>query len=170
MLGAAFLAMTLAAAPPAAWTTRIYKGNPVATVGDARASMTVVCFAGRDPMYALVVSGSANGVRPGEAVKATVDGRRRVTLRFRHATREDGGVARLSTFAGYRGSTGDQSGTLEALESIRTARRPITVSSRSFSITVPSTGAEAAFVALETRCGRIKPMIKRAEAREGEIP
>ncbi len=78
-------------------------------------------------------------------------------------------MIQLTSRGGYRGSTGDQSGTLEAIESIRTAKGPITVASGAFRFTVTSFGAGAAMVPLVKRCGDIRKMIKRAEAREGEL-
>jgi hypothetical protein len=172
MLTAAIAATLLASsAGDAAWVKHTYKGEPVAIVGRAdAASIVIMCKPTPNPTYTLVVSGPAGGLAPGRAVKAHVEGGRGVTLRFKQVTREPGGLARLISFGGSRGSLGDQSGTLEALEYIRTAKDHISVVSGGFRVLFPSTGVAAAMAPLEARCGPIKPMIKKAEGREGELP
>jgi hypothetical protein len=68
-----------------------------------------------------------------------------------------------------RGTTGDQPRALYSVEAIRAAKKPITVSSGPFSITVPETGAAEAIAPLEKACGDVKGMAKRAEGRFGEV-
>lgn len=144
--------------------------NPVAAIGDGKgSSISVTCLSGRDPVDLLVARGPARGLKAGRGVKAVIEGRRRVPFRFDSVRLEPGGVAQLTSRAGYRGSTGDQSGTLEAIESMATARGPITVASGGFRFSVTSLGAKAAMAPLIKRCGNLKSMIKRAEAREGEL-
>lgn len=144
--------------------------NPVAAIGDGKgSSISVTCLTGRDPAYLLVVRGPARGLKAGRGVKAVIEGRRRIPFRFDSARLDSGEVIQLSSRGGYRGSIGDQSGTLEAIESISTAKGPIIVASGAFRFTVTSFGVRSAMAPLIRKCGDLKKMIKRAEGREGEL-
>ena len=152
------------------WISQAAGRNPVAAIGDGRgSSVSIICVTGRNPVYVLDIRGPANGLKPGRGVEALVEGRRRVPFRLDRVVLEAGGRARLTSQAGYRGSIGDQSGTLEAIESIRTAKGPIRISSGSFRFTVSSFGAPSAMAPLTRKCGDPKMMIRRAEGREGKL-
>ena len=171
---AAALAVTIgwpSQAQAPTWIRQSSNGHPVAAIGvSGGISVTVFCYAKPTPRYVLVVKGPARGLTAGRSVNVRVEGRRKVKLRFDKVELAAVRNAILTTQGGSRGSTGDQSGALEAIEAIRTARKPITVTSGPFSVTVPATGVEAAMAPLVSRCGDIKKMIKRAEGREGELP
>ncbi len=144
--------------------------NPAAGIGDGKgSSVSVTCLAGRDPVYVLVVRGPANGLKPGRGVKAVIEGRRRVSFRFDSARLDPGGIIQLTSRGGSRGSTGDQSGTLEAIEAITTARGPITVTVGGLRFSVSSMGVRWAMAPLIKTCGDLKTAIRRAEGREGEL-
>ncbi|MFA7262671.1 MAG: hypothetical protein WC068_06590 [Caulobacter sp.] len=152
------------------WIRQSAGKNPVAAIGvGGGSSISITCVTGRDPVYFLDVRGPATGLKAGRGVKAVIEGRRKVRFRFDRAVLEAGGRIRLSSHGGYRGSVGDQSGTLEAIESIATARGPIRVSSGAFRLSAPSTGVQSAMAPVIRACGDLKRMIKRAEGREGEI-
>ena len=152
------------------WIKQAAGKNPVAAIGNgAGSSISITCMTGRDPVYVLDMRGPANGIKAGRGVKAIIEGRRRVPFRLDRVVLEAGGRARLSSQAGYRGSTGDQSGTLEAIESIATAKGPIRISSGPFRFTVSSFGVAGAMAPLVRKCGDLKTMIRRAEGREGEL-
>lgn len=174
-LAVAILAGALLPAPPvearsSVWIRQSAGRNPVAAIGLGNGtSLTVTCVGGRDMGYQLDIRGPAAGLRPGRGQKVTLEGRRKVRFRVDTVTLLPGGLARLSSFGGYRGSTGDQSGTLEAIESIATARGPIRVSSGAFRLSAPSTGVQSAMAPVIKACGNLKMMIKRAEGREGEL-
>lgn len=170
------LAVTLVLAAGAAdargpiWIRQAAGRNPVAAIGNgAGSSISITCVTGRDPVYLLDVRGPAAGLRAGRGVKAVIEGRRKVKFRFDRASLEAGGQIRLISRGGYRGSTGDQSGTLEAIESIATAKGPIRIQSGAFGFTVPSFGVRSAMAPVIKACGDLKMMIKRAEGREGEL-
>lgn len=166
----AVLAATSAEARAPVWIRQSSGPNPVAAIGLGNgASLTVTCIGGRDMGYQLDIRGPASGLRAGRGQTVTLEGRRKVRFRVDSVTLLPGGLARLSSFGGYRGSTGDQSGTLEAIESLVTARGPVIVSRDRFRIVAPSTGVSAAMAPLIRRCGDLKKMIKRAEGREGEV-
>lgn len=151
------------------WMTQAGK-NPAAGIGDGKGnSLSVTCLTGRDPVYILVARGPNRGVKAGRGVKAVIEGRRRIPFRFDSARIDPGNVLQLTGRGGYRGSIGDQSGTLEAIEAIATAKGPITVSSGAFRFTVGSWGVKSAMAPLIRECGDLKKMIKRAEGREGEL-
>ncbi|MDP1739272.1 MAG: hypothetical protein Q8L23_17745 [Caulobacter sp.] len=167
---AAFLAASVSEARAPVWIRQSSGANPVAAIGLGKgASLTVTCIGGRDMGYRLDIRGPAGGLRAGRGQKITLEGRRKVRFRVDSVTLLPGGLARLSSFGGYRGSTGDQSGTLEAIESLATAKGPIVVGRDRFRIVAPSTGVAAAMAPLIKRCGDLKTMIKRAEGREGEL-
>lgn len=167
---AAFLAASATEARAPVWIRQSSGPNPVAAIGlGGGASLTVTCVGGRDMGYQLDIRGAAGGLRPGRGRQVTLEGRRKVKFRVDSVSLLPGGLARLSSFGGYRGSTGDQSGTLEAIQSLATASGPITVSLDRFRIVAPSTGVAAAMAPLIKRCGDLKRMIKRAEGREGEL-
>ncbi|MDP1630547.1 MAG: hypothetical protein Q8L66_03920 [Caulobacter sp.] len=174
LLYIALTTLAFAATPSQArapvWLGQSGHGSPVASVtGGGGRSIAITCVGGANMGYFLVVKGPAGGLRAGRGVKVVVEGRRRIKLRVDRVAPLPGGLVRLSSFGGYRGSTGDQSGTLEAIESIRTSRGPITVTSGGFRVTVPATGVEAAMAPLVKQCGDLRKMIKRAEGREGEL-
>ena len=167
---AVFLAATATQARAPVWIRQSSGSNPVAAIGLGNgASLTVTCIGGRDMGYQLDIRGPAGGLRAGRGQQVTLEGRRKVKFRVDTVALLPGGLARLSSFGGYRGSTGDQSGTLEAIESLATAKGPIVVSRARFRIVAPSTGVAAAMAPLLKRCGDLKAMIKRAEGREGEL-
>lgn len=169
------LAGALLSAPPAdarapVWIRQSAGRNPVAAIGLGNGtSLTVTCIGGRDMGYQLDIRGPAAGLRPGRGQKVTLEGRRKVRFRVDSVTLLPGGLARLSSFGGYRGSTGDQSGTLEAIESLATAKGPIVVSRDRFRVVAPSAGVATAMAPVIRACGDLKKMIKRAEGREGEL-
>ncbi len=170
------LAATLAAmAAPAqarapTWIPQSSNGNPVAAIGvGGGTSITVTCYARPSPRYVLVVKGPARGLKPGRGIVGRVQGRQTIKVRFDRVEPAPGGLAVLTVQGGLRGTTGDQPRALYSIEAIRAAKKPITVSSDSFSITVPATGAEAAIAPLEKACGDVKGMAKRAEGRFGEV-
>lgn len=172
----AVLAVTLVAVAGSAdargpvWVRQAAGRNPVAAIGNgAGSSISITCVTGRDPVYFLDVRGPAAGLKAGRGVKAVIEGRRKVRFRFDRAVPEAGGRIRLSSHGGYRGSVGDQSGTLEAIESIATAKGPIKISSGAFGFTVSSFGVQPAMAPVIRACGDLKTMIKRAEGREGEL-
>ena len=145
-------------------------GNPAAGIGDGKgSSVSVTCLAGREPVYVLVVRGPARGLRAGRGVKAVIEGRRQVSFRFDSARLDPGGVIQLTSRAGYRGGTGDRSGTLQAIESISTAKGPITITSGDFRFSVSAFGVKWAMAPLIRKCGDLQRMIRRAEGREGEL-
>lgn len=153
------------------WIRQSDRGDPVAAIGlGAAGSITIICEARPTPAYRLQIRGPARGLKAGEGVVVRVHGRRKVKLRFDRVTLQPGGMALLSTHGATRGSTGDQSGALEAIEAIRTARDPITVVSGPFRVVAPAAGVDAAMEPLIRRCGRLGPLIKRAEGREGQHP
>lgn len=155
----------LAQAGPA-WVGRTSNGKPVASISLAGGvGVVVLCDPGQ-PSYSFVVGGPANGLRAGEEVMGEVRGRKTVKLRFWRVEVDPKGRATLTTSGGARGSLGDQSGALYALEAIRTAQTPIVIRSGGFSVAIPQTGAEAAFAPLVARCGALKPMADRAWHRE----
>lgn len=167
---AAVLAATATQARAPVWIRQSSGPNPVAAIGLGNgASLTVTCVGGRDMGYQLDIRGPAGGLRAGRGQPVTLEGRRKVKFRVDTVALVSGGLARLSSFGGYRGATGDQSGTLEAIESLATAKGPIVVSRARFRIVAPSTGVAAAMAPLLKRCGDLKAMIKRAEGREGEL-
>lgn len=152
------------------WIRQSAGKNPAAAIGDgAGSSIGITCVTGRDPVYFLDVRGPAAGLKAGRGVTAVIEGRRKVKFRFDRAVPEPGGRIRLTSQGGYRGSTGDQSGTLEAIESIATAKGPIKVRSGDFGFTVSSFGVQSAMAPVIRACGDLKMMIKRAEGREGEL-
>lgn len=160
------LALATSAAAAPGWTSRTIGKEPVAEINaGGGTAMTVGCFAAF-PSYHLAITGPANGLRPGHGIKGEVRGRQTVKLRFREVSVDAAGRATLTTSGGGRGSIGDQSGALYALEAIRTAKKPVTITAGSFSATLPAAGAEAAFAPLVARCGALKPMANRAWHRE----
>jgi hypothetical protein len=173
LAGITALAVGVASASQArapTWIRQSNNGHPAAAIGvSGGISVTVFCYAKPSPRYVLVVKGPARGLQAGRSVATRVEGRKKIKLRF-DKVELAAGNAILTTQGGSRGSTGDQSGALEAIEAIRTAKKPITVTSGPFSVTVPATGVEAAMAPLVSRCGDIRKMIKRAEGREGELP
>lgn len=172
----AVLAVTLAVGAGSAdargpvWIRQGSGKNPSAAIGNgAGSSIGITCVTGRDPVYFLDVRGPAAGLKAGRSVKAVIEGRRKVKFRFDRAIAEPGGLIRLTSHGGYRGSVSDQSGTLEAIESIATAKGPIKVRSGAFGFTVSSAGVQSAMAPVIKACGNLKMMIKRAEGREGEL-
>lgn len=152
------------------WISQKAGRNPVAAIGDGKgSSISITCVTGRDPVYLLDIRGPARGLKAGRGVKAAIEGRKRIPFRVDSVVIEAGARARLTSRGGYRGSTGDQSGTLEAIESIATARSPIKFASGPFAFTVTSFGAASAMKPVIKACGDLKMMIKRAEGREGEL-
>lgn len=168
ILASAILAGVAEARGPV-WISQPGK-NPAAGIGDGNGnSLSVTCLTGRDPVYILVARGPNRGLKAGRGIKAVIEGRRRIPFRFDSARIDPGNVLQLTSRGGYRGSTGDQSGTLEAIESIATAKGPIVVSSGAFRFSVSSFGVKSAMAPLIKKCGDLKKMIKRAEGREGEL-
>ncbi|MCF8504036.1 MAG: hypothetical protein K9G59_03915 [Caulobacter sp.] len=166
---AGLLAASATPAQASMWISQSGR-NPAAGIGDGKgSSVSVTCLAGRDPVYVLVVRGPARGLKPGRGIKAVIEGRRRVSFRFDSARLDPGGIIQLTSRGGYRGSTGDQSGTLEAIESIVSAKGPIMITVGGLRFSVSSLGVRWAMAPLIKACGDLKSMIKRAEAREGEL-
>lgn len=152
------------------WIPQSSNGNPVAAIGvGGGTSITVICYARPSPRYVLVVKGPARGLKPGRSVVGRVQGKSSIKVRFDRVELAPGGLAVLTVQGGLRGTTGDQPRALYSIEAIRAARKPITVSSGPFSITVPETGAAAAIAPLEKACGDVKTMAKRAEGKAGEL-
>jgi hypothetical protein len=172
----AFAGALLAAAAPGqarapTWIPQSSNGNPVAAIGvGGGTSIQIFCYARPSPRYVLVVKGPARGLKPGRGVIGRVQGKQSIKVRFDRVELAPGGLAVLTVQGGLRGTTGDQPRALYSIEAIRAAKKPITVSSGPFSITVPATGAEAAIAPLEKACGDVKAMAKRAEGRFGELP
>lgn len=166
---AAFAALPGQARAPT-WIPQSSNGNPVAAIGvGGGSSITVTCYARPSPRYVLVVKGPARGLKPGRGVVGRVQGKQNIKVRFDRVELAPGGIAVLTVQGGLRGTTGDQPRALYSIEAIRAAKKPITVSSGPFSITVPETGAAAAIARLEKACGDVKGMAKRAEGRFGEV-
>ncbi|HRD46226.1 MAG TPA: hypothetical protein PLF78_07075 [Caulobacter sp.] len=171
---AAIAALLAVAAPSQArapiWIPQSSNGNPVAAIGvGGGASIQVFCYARPSPRYVLVAKGPARGLRPGRGVIGRIQGRQTVKVRFDRIELAPGSLAVLTVQGGLRGTTGDQPRALYSIEAIRAAKKPITLSSGPFSITVPETGAAAAIARLEKTCGDVKGMAKRAEGRFGEV-
>lgn len=161
-------ASLLAAAPAAAadpvWVRQNSAAGPIAAIGLANGvGVSVLCRAG-EPAYSLLVIGPANGQKPGESVTGWVEGAHAVKLRFSRVT-VDGDKARIATAGGLRGTTGDQSGALYAIEAIRAATKTVTIRLEAFSVTVPASGVAEAFVPLVEKCGSIKKMADTARAK-----
>jgi hypothetical protein len=170
----AVVALSAMAAPSQAraptWIPQSSNGNPVAAISvGGGTSIQVFCYARPSPRYVLVVKGPARGLKPGLGVMGRVQGKSTVKVRFDRVELAPGGLAVLTVQGGLRGTTGDQPRALYSVEAIRAAKKPITVSSGPFSITVPETGAAAAIAPLEKACGDVKGMAKRAEGRFGEV-
>jgi hypothetical protein len=176
LLPVSVAATLLAAALPTqarapTWIPQSSNGNPVAAIGvGGGTSITVTCYARPSPRYVLVVKGPARGLKPGRGVVGRVQGKSSIKVRFDRVELAPGGLAVLTVQGGLRGTTGDQPRALYSIEAMRAAKKPITVSSGPFSITVPETGAAAAIAPLEKVCGDVKAMAKRAEGRFGELP
>lgn len=165
---AALATPSLARAP--SWIPQSDKGNPVAAIGvGGGTSIHVLCYARPRPLYELFVKGPARGLKPGRGIVGRVRGKQNIKVRFDRVELAPGGMAVLTVQGGVRGTTGDQPRALYSIEAIRSARKPITVSSGPFSITVPATGVEAAMAPLEKACGDVKKMARRAEGRFGEL-
>lgn len=174
-LGAA-AALLVSALPSQArapsWIRQLSNGNPVAAIGvgvGGGTSIQVFCYAKPSPRYVLVVKGPARGLKPGQGIVGKVQGRQTIKVRFDRVELAPGGIAVLTVQGGLRGTIGDQPRALYSIEAIRAAKKPITVMSGPFSITVPETGAEAAIAPLEKACGDVKTMAKRAEGKAGEL-
>lgn len=164
---AALATPSLARAPT--WIPQSDRGNPVAAIGvGGGTSISVFCYARPSPRYVLVVKGPARGLKPGRGVVGRVQGRQNIKVRFDRVELTPGGLAVLTVQGGVRGTIGDQPRALYSIEAIQSAKKPITVSSGPFSITVPATGAAEAIAPLEKACGDLKAMAKRAEGRAGE--
>lgn len=166
--------VALAALPSQAraptWIRQSSNGNPVAAIGvGGGTSIQVFCYARPSPRYVLVVKGPARGLKPGRGIVGRVQGKSSIKVRFDHVELAPGGLAVLTVQGGQRGTTGDQPRALYSIEAIRAARKPITVTSGPFSVTVPETGAAAAIAPLEKACGDVKGMARRAEGRFGEV-
>lgn len=165
------IAVVLAGTAHAQWKHHTVEGNPVAAIGlRDGVQASVACYTNGGPRYVLAFTGPANGLAAGEGVRGQIEGREKVALRFWRITVDARGMARLVAYGGSRGSTGRQSSALYALESMRTSKNAITVSSGKFRITIPAEGIADAMTPLVARCGDIKQLARRAEGREGAFP
>lgn len=165
------LTYALAGTAHAQWKQHVVEGNPVAMIRLADGvQASVACYTDGGPRYVVAFTGPANGLAAGEGVRGQIEGRERVALRFWRVTVDQRGMARLLAYGGSRGSTGSQSSALYALESMRTTKNIIRVSSGKFSITIPADGITDAMTPLVARCGDIRKLARRAEGREGAFP